>query len=285
MKERIAEKRFFDTDDASERYVAGRAFFHPLAVARLKSALGLSTLSDGLDVGCGTGLSTVAILAMVRNVIGIDPSRAMISRATQHENVSYQQGTAEQLAFEDGSFDIVSMCQVFHWIEPDLALPEISRVLRAAGYLVVYDNYFLGRSTDEGGFEDWFRQIFLERFPTPGRGPPTAGQDDLARFGFQPVYEDSSLNEISFTQPQLVNYFLSMSNVIARTAGSASVREARSWLLSETDQFFHKQRSIRIFHRCPTMVARRGARAGIRASPSADTYVRSRTFRSASNLI
>ncbi|KQW38404.1 hypothetical protein ASC76_10305 [Rhizobacter sp. Root404] len=84
------------------------------------------------------------------------------------------------------------------------------------------------------------------------------------------MYEDSYANDIAFTQSQLVNYFLSISNVIAQTGDEIGVHEARSWLVAQTAPFFEKQPSIKICHRSPIMVAKKGSVGSVFAASCAD---------------
>ena len=45
--------------------------------------------SKGLDVGCGTGYSTVALAEYCLQVYGIDPSQSMLEEARPHEKITY----------------------------------------------------------------------------------------------------------------------------------------------------------------------------------------------------
>jgi len=49
-------------------------------------------------------------------------------------------GTAEAMPLADASADVVTVAQAFHWFDHDRALPEIHRVLRPDGTLVIVWN-------------------------------------------------------------------------------------------------------------------------------------------------
>ena len=94
-----------------------------------------------LELGAGTGKLTESILALGHDVVATDPSTEMLaelrrSTPTAHTAV----GNAESIALPSGSVDAVAAAQAFHWFDLDRALPEIARVLRPGGVLVMLWN-------------------------------------------------------------------------------------------------------------------------------------------------
>jgi ubiquinone/menaquinone biosynthesis C-methylase UbiE len=98
-----------------------------------------------LDVACGTGI--VARLAAERvgagQVVGLDLNPGMLAVARSvsgghHPPIDWQQGSALQLPFRDGSFD-VALCQLGLQFFPDrtVALGEMLRVLVPGGRLAL----------------------------------------------------------------------------------------------------------------------------------------------------
>ncbi|MBN2644345.1 MAG: methyltransferase domain-containing protein [Desulfuromonadaceae bacterium] len=100
-----------------------------------------------LDVGCGTGLLTVRIAEQHPEVqvTGIDASRPMVDVAIKKRargNCHFQQALAEELPFEDQSFDLVTSALFFHHVDQELkqrTLQEIMRVLKPGGTLLIAD--------------------------------------------------------------------------------------------------------------------------------------------------
>ena len=85
-----------------------------------------------LDVGSGTGYFSRRFADAGLQVTGVDPQPDMIRYAqTQGGNVEYIEGTAQQLPFENESFDfcaaVTSLCFI---PEPERALEEMWRVSR-----------------------------------------------------------------------------------------------------------------------------------------------------------
>ena len=108
-----------------------------------KQLLALLHIAPGesvLDVGAGTGRLAAYVAEIVGEagrVVAIDPLplRVDMARARAARQLETSVGRAEDLsAFADGTFDVVYLNSVFHWIEDKpRALGEIYRVLRPGG--------------------------------------------------------------------------------------------------------------------------------------------------------
>lgn len=103
-----------------------------------------------LDMGCGTGFVTKAIsnhldAAEGGCAIGIDAAAEMIKGARKKRKSNtcrFELAAAENLPFDDGSFDSVISTLFFHHLQLDLkekAFAEAFRVLKSGGKLVVSD--------------------------------------------------------------------------------------------------------------------------------------------------
>ncbi|XP_076434639.1 putative methyltransferase DDB_G0268948 [Babylonia areolata] len=96
--------------------------------------------SLAIDVGCGSGQSTIPLTDHFQKVIGLDVSDEQISKAPTHvPNLSFRVGPAEDLSFLDsGSVDVVTVATALHWIDLERFYPEVERVLRPGGALIAY---------------------------------------------------------------------------------------------------------------------------------------------------
>ncbi|MDP6600702.1 MAG: bifunctional demethylmenaquinone methyltransferase/2-methoxy-6-polyprenyl-1,4-benzoquinol methylase UbiE [Phycisphaerales bacterium] len=95
-----------------------------------------------LDVACGTGdLARLFVDADAGSVIGVDFTPEMLAIArSKGGGVEYQQGDAMELAFPDGSVDIVSIAFGLRNVQdPQAAISEFRRVLRPGGRLVILE--------------------------------------------------------------------------------------------------------------------------------------------------
>ena len=99
-----------------------------------------------LDVACGAGHASESIAPLVRQVVGLDITPALLQLGTQRlrdagiDNVLLQEGNATRMPFADESFDIV-FCRaaLHHFDDPKQVIAEMVRVCRAGGRLVLMD--------------------------------------------------------------------------------------------------------------------------------------------------
>lgn len=96
-----------------------------------------------LDVGCGGGLLSEPMARMGASVVGIDPAEKNIGIAATHANesgvsVDYRATTAEQLAEDGESFDIVlNMEVVEHVSDVDFFLTTCASLVKPGGMMFV----------------------------------------------------------------------------------------------------------------------------------------------------
>jgi demethylmenaquinone methyltransferase/2-methoxy-6-polyprenyl-1,4-benzoquinol methylase len=111
-----------------------------------KRALQLAGLRPGmdvLDVACGTGAVTRAVVEIVGErgrICGIDPSEGMIGEARKSLSVELRIAAAEAIPFPDQSFDFLSMGYALrHVTDLQSTFGEYLRVLRPAGRVLVLE--------------------------------------------------------------------------------------------------------------------------------------------------
>ncbi len=95
---------------------------------------------NALDIGCGTGNYTNLFQKLTQaHVHGIDPSEGMLSKARQKNgHIVFQQGTAEDIPFEDNFFDFAFMTDVIHHVgDIGRMFAEIHRVLGSRGKVCI----------------------------------------------------------------------------------------------------------------------------------------------------
>ncbi|MGY1688696.1 class I SAM-dependent methyltransferase [Geodermatophilus sp. SYSU D01105] len=127
--------------DQYEAYV-GR-WSRPVA-RRFVARLGVPAGGRWLDVGCGTGALTGAVLAACapESVVGVDPSAAFLAHAAGHlrdRRVSFREGDAQALPVGDASVDAVVSGSVLNFVpDPAAALAEMQRAARPGAVVAAY---------------------------------------------------------------------------------------------------------------------------------------------------
>jgi phosphatidylethanolamine/phosphatidyl-N-methylethanolamine N-methyltransferase len=122
----------------------------PLLKHGQKLALRALDLQPGqkiLEVGIGTGL-TLPLYRKDVHVIGVDLSESMLAKAQQRieeldmKNVKLEIMSAEDLKFDDNSFDVVFAPSVFSVVnDARKALDEMTRVCRTDGLICVLSHF------------------------------------------------------------------------------------------------------------------------------------------------
>ncbi|MDA8194883.1 MAG: methyltransferase domain-containing protein [Thermaerobacter sp.] len=122
-----------------------------------------------LDVGTGAGHTALALAPGAWTVTGIDLTADMIARAAQLAerralaNVQFVVGDVVRLPFPADYFDRVA-CRfaAHHFVDPDGAAREISRVLRPGGRLLLIDHI----APDDGELDAFINRVDWLRDPS-----------------------------------------------------------------------------------------------------------------------
>ena len=97
-----------------------------------------------LDVGCGTGVHLEIYRRSECELYGIDSSPSMldIARKRLGEDAKLRLGSATELPYEDGLFDLALCMLVLHEMDPETrtpALAELKRVSKPDGRILLID--------------------------------------------------------------------------------------------------------------------------------------------------
>jgi SAM-dependent methyltransferase len=125
----------FEVTAAAYGSFMGR-FSEPLAPAFVEAA-GVSAGQRVLDVGAGPGALTAVLVDLVgaERVAAIDPSQSFVAALRDRlPGVDARAGSAEDLPWEDASFDVALAQLVVHFMrDPVAGLREMGRVTRPGG--------------------------------------------------------------------------------------------------------------------------------------------------------
>ncbi len=232
---------YFNPKTAAKRYSKGRPDFHSNTIKHIKDYLHLDKkLNKALDIACGTGLSTKALLEIATNVYGTDISQEMLNFASKSDKIHYSIAPAEQQPFTDNNFDLITVSSGVHWFDIDKFLREANRLLKSKSWLVLYENYFISEMVGNDNFTNWFPDVYLKKFPSPPRNNAYSWtNENLIPKNFNFVTEGKFRNSITFNKKQLALYFTTQSNIIAAVEeNQITYKQVENWLDQELASFF-----------------------------------------------
>jgi SAM-dependent methyltransferase len=184
---RYEREREFHNAHSDQRWTAVSRFYETAAGSLDQYRHLLASRCRGLTVleyGCGEGESAIELADHGAIVRGIDISNRRVERARElaagRKNVAFDVMTAEELSFEDDSFDVICGMSVLHHLNLERALAEVARTLKPGGEAIFLEP--LGHNP----LINLYRRL-TPRFRTPYEHPLVMRDLELARRHFGSV--------------------------------------------------------------------------------------------------
>jgi SAM-dependent methyltransferase len=90
-----------------------------------------------VDLGCGTARFVPLLRRLLGvSIIGVEPSLKMLADREVAAG-PFVAGCGEAIPLADGSVDLVFLSMVYHHLRPAEALPELRRIIRPGGHVLV----------------------------------------------------------------------------------------------------------------------------------------------------
>lgn len=151
-----------------------------------------------LDLGTGTGTVARGLALRGVAVTGLDPSPSLLAQAAELDaaagvQVRQVQAKVEDASLPDGSFDLVTAGQCWHWFDRAAAAARVRRWLRPGGRLVIAhfdwlpfaDNVVqLTEALIKSFNEAWAMADGTGLYPAWLRDVQEAGFEDIRTFSF-----------------------------------------------------------------------------------------------------
>lgn len=140
--EHIDGGKTFDWGRTSLDYAKYRDIYPPLFYQKLLER-GLCTAGQrALDVGTGTGVLPRNLYRFGAKWEGADLSENQIAQAKRLAeeagmDIGFRAVGTEDLDFPDESFDVITACQCWWYFKPEQAFPNLARMLKKGGRLVI----------------------------------------------------------------------------------------------------------------------------------------------------
>lgn len=136
----------FDFGKTSKEYAKYRDIYPQELYDKIYS-LGIGVKgSNWLDLGTGTGVIPRGLATYGANIVGTDISENQIQEAIrlseEYNNIKYKVCSAEDIDYEDNSYDVITACQCFWYFDPNVIVPKIKKMLKDNGmFMKIYMSY------------------------------------------------------------------------------------------------------------------------------------------------
>jgi SAM-dependent methyltransferase len=230
----------YAADWLADGYATSRPRVHSHILDRVVCLDAVDPIALALDVGCGAGLSTIALQGrgIAERVLGVDPSRAMIRSARRCvEGASFVLAAAEALPVRSGSVGLLTAAGSLDHADIPAFFSESARVLSPDGFLVVYDFATGRRSPACAGLDAWYSDL-LQRWPKPSGGMQAVTSATFESASMRLVAYETFTVSLDVELDGYLDYLMTESNVGAAVRAGVALTEIRSWCQAGLQQLF-----------------------------------------------
>ncbi len=179
-----------------------------------------------VDVGCGSGISTLALQDFAQERIGVEPAEPMVEAARAVDRAArFIVGPAEAIPLPDGTADLITAAGALNYADLSRFFPEADRVLNESGALLVYDF-----STGNRRGSDWLTR-FVERYPWAPHEARSLNPRILAdeAKGFVLDRSEEFTISLPLSRDFYLDYLLTETNVAHAVRQGQPLDEIRAW--------------------------------------------------------
>ncbi len=97
----------------------------------------------GLDIGCGTGYSSIALSKYCSTVLGLEPNNSMLKGLQISNKIIYINGFANRLPIKDESINIITFAGSLYYAKSKELILELERISSKGTIILVYDFYIM----------------------------------------------------------------------------------------------------------------------------------------------
>lgn len=248
------DNRSFDSKRIALGY-AKRPWLHKSVIEQLLKDCNLDEaykFKNGLDVGCGAGLSTKALRIICDKVTGTDIADSMVEVCKElygeDKAYSFYVSKAEETKVPDDRYDIVTAAGCINWVDEKKFMANMFDVMEDGGLLVIYDFGITDKMAGDDAYTTWYRDEYLKRFPKPFRKENKWTQADLPD-GFTMEKQTEYDMEYTFDLESFVDFMLIQSNVNAQIeGGNITAEEVGEWMKTSLLPTFENDKKQLVFH-------------------------------------
>lgn len=228
-----------------------RPFLHKQVIEQLQRDMNLTHFQNGLDVGCGAGLSTKALKLICDKVTGTDISEEMVSVASEicsEQTFTFFVSKAEETPQPEQLYDIVTAAGVIQWVEIEAFLKNLSSLTNNEGIVLIYDFWISDKMKGVPEYTDWYQNKYLKRFPKPSRNEIIWTNEIVCPYGFEMQKQNTLQLEYTFNMEDFIKFMMLQSNVSIKIEGEGqNEKEIKTWFEDSLRNIFDSQEKVLFF--------------------------------------
>jgi ubiquinone/menaquinone biosynthesis C-methylase UbiE len=124
-------------DDVAAEYDRHRPTYPDELVDEARTRAGLEPGDEVLEIGCGSGQLTRALVARGLNVTAVEPGKNLIALAAQKAKATYINTRFEDADLPSNTYRAAFSASAFHWIDPKVGWRKVADVLTSNGTLAL----------------------------------------------------------------------------------------------------------------------------------------------------
>jgi SAM-dependent methyltransferase len=230
MNEHSIEQQFgrqaFGIDPAG--YHAARPAYPDWVFDVLRQRCGLTSNAVTFEIGAGTGSATRRLLELgAKPLVAVEPDcrlAAFLRETVRHEALTVVVSTFEEAVLPEASFDLGLSATSFHWLNEDLALTKVAKLLRPGAWWAMVWNTFGDQHRPDPFHEATKMLLKGPSSPSEGNGGVPFALDAEARIAalkrlqaFDTVEHQTSAWSLVLDTDQTVALYATYSNINVRT--------------------------------------------------------------------
>jgi len=189
---------------------------------------------QALDCGTGNGQVAEQLAPHFGRVYGIDISPQQMALSSKKDNVHYRVSPSESTPFPNGSFDLITAAQSYHWFEEASFWEETYRILKPGGIVALW-GYSLLEVDEEIDrlIRVLYHEILGEQYWDPARKKVEKEYKDIL-FPCQEVPFPNTYIELNWQRHELLGYLGTWSAVrkMIKSTGDDPLVELRAYLIT-----------------------------------------------------
>lgn len=205
IDKRIDGGKAFDWGKTSEDYAKFRDIYPDIFYRKI-ALMGLCVKGQTvLDLGTGTGVLPRNMYRYGARWIGTDISEEQIKQAeklakAENMDIEFRTLSAEQLAFKEKSFDVITACQCFWYFDHEKGIPVIADMLKPGGKLLILYMAWLPFEDPIAGASEKLTLKFSPEWSGAGETRKPIAIPDIAFQYFDPEYHEEYDVMVPFTK-------------------------------------------------------------------------------------